>query len=122
MSRPTLSEERQALLAKMEASRVAYRRVLQGTEEERHAVQDVATAGVFPKSKTVRFVLDHPYLCAVTIAALLVGPRRIVHGARHAADRAAPVTSAFMRHQGKVRMALGMAATVARIIARRRGG
>lgn len=121
MSRPSLGEEKQALLAKMEASRVAYRRVLQGVEEERHAVQDVVTAGVFPKSHTVRFILDHPYLCTFALAALLVGPRRLSRGAQHAARRVTPAASAVMRHQGKLRLALGMATAVMRIVARHRG-
>jgi hypothetical protein len=113
----SLADEKQALLAKMQASRVAYRRMLLGTDDVETVIDNTQQATSFPKSKTVRWIRDHPYLSLLAIGALVIGPRRIV---RIAARRGKTATSMVIRNQNRVRAALGIVTAIARLIGRRR--
>lgn len=96
----SLETERQAILDRMQMRRENYRRMLTyGTEldevpsadtgiagEPRHALppaqayhpvrQSIPTQ--FPRSTLMRTITEHPYLCALGVAAVvLIGPKRI---------------------------------------------
>lgn len=117
----SLTDEKQALLAKMQASRVAYRRMLLGVDVEQASVVDAQSSDTFPKSKTVRWIRDHPYLIVLGVAAVAVAsrraPRQAVQSAMH---RGRAATSTFVRNQNKIRTAIGIATAVARFLERRR--
>ncbi|MBI1890097.1 MAG: hypothetical protein HYS18_05595 [Burkholderiales bacterium] len=113
----SLAEEKDALLAKMEASRVAYRRMLQGTDEVVTAVDTTRQAYTFPRSKTFRFIRDHPVLTAIAVAVLIVGPRR---SARTAMQGGRAIATTVSRNQNRLRIVFGVATTIARFAASRR--
>lgn len=72
MSTP-LENERDALLTRMDASRNSYRARL--VKRERHPMVD--DGGVFPRSRTFRFIARHPYYASMgMVAALALIPRR----------------------------------------------
>jgi hypothetical protein len=123
-STPSLSDEKQALLAKMEASRVAYRRMLMGTDTAQAAIEDVRPVGTFPRSHTMRFIQDHPYVVLGALAAVvaipLLGPRRIARTARTTAYKSRAATSVVMRNQNRIRLAITLATAAARFISQRR--
>ena len=79
--KPSLEEERRALLAQIEASRTAYRRMLTGTVAPDSAsstavFSSTEHASVFPRSRTVRWVMAHPVTVAAGVALLVwVAPR-----------------------------------------------
>ncbi len=119
----SLADEKQALLAKMQASRVAYRRMLLGVDTDNATVIDVEPLHVFPKSKTVRWIRDHPYLIALGITTLVLASRRAPRQAvRSAVHKGSAATSVFLRNQNKIRSAIGVVLAVARFIERRRHG
>jgi hypothetical protein len=72
----SLEEERQALLEQIHASRDAYRRMLRqsDTAEEKNteSVGLIGKGSGFPRSMTVRWIMQHPYLCAAVATALVV--------------------------------------------------
>ena len=114
----TLTEEKQALLARMQSSRMAYRRMLLGTEETQTVTDNLQSGNTsFPKSHTVRWIRDHPFLTALAVAALAIGPRRIVRVTR---QRAPVLTSTVRRHQNKVKLAVGIGTALARMLGKRR--
>jgi hypothetical protein len=103
MSGPSLEEERQAILERMQMRRESYRRALSdGIDLEQLPPPRSGTSGAggsktqlvhaqqvyptqrpvptrFPRSALMRALIDHPVLCAVGVAALVaIGPRRIV--------------------------------------------
>lgn len=119
MNRPSLADEKQALLNRMEASRVAYRHSLLGTDTVT-TVEDTAGANTFPRSKTLRWIREHPYLSALAVAALVAGPTRIVRTARGAIGYASAAGSIVTRNQNRIRVALGVASGITRLIAMRR--
>lgn len=75
--RPTLEEERRALLEQFEASRAVYRRLL----NTRTAPQDTSKPGSgFPRSHTMRWIVSHRWQLALGVAALiLIRPYRQLH-------------------------------------------
>jgi hypothetical protein len=79
----SLEQERQALLEQIHASRQAYRRLLTEADAEEFAHETNALysdpAQGFPRSMTVRWIMQHPYLCASIVigAVVLIGPGRI---------------------------------------------
>ncbi len=98
MSGPSLEEERKAILERMQMRRESYRRALtDGVDLEQirarpdnprpqqlvHAQPLYPTQRPvptrFPRSTLMRVLMDHPFLCAVGVAALVaIGPRRIM--------------------------------------------
>ena len=79
--KPSLEEERRALLAQIEASRTVYRRMLTGTVAPDSAsstavFSSTERASAFPRSHTVRWVMAHPVTVAAGVALLVwVAPR-----------------------------------------------
>jgi hypothetical protein len=85
---PSLQEERDALLEHIHASRAAYRRMLtevNAVEEEKFQNEAARLAPEqpgFPRSRTMRWIIKHPYLSALAVAGtaalVVIGPRRAV--------------------------------------------
>lgn len=82
--RPSLEEERRALLTRIEASRAVYRRMLSGAEDANgqqaaqssHEVALARKYAGFPRSRTVRWMMDHPLAVAAGISLLVwLAPR-----------------------------------------------
>jgi len=93
----SLEAERQAILDRMQMRRESYRRMLlDGTDMDQiavsrpvgepHALAPMQSFGSayrsvptqFPRSTLMRTITEHPYLCALGVAAVvLVGPKRI---------------------------------------------
>jgi hypothetical protein len=116
---PSLQEERDALIEHIHASRSAYRRMLTDintTEEQKFDNETARLAPQqkdFPRSMTMRWITQHPYLSAFAVAGVaalvVIGPRRAV---RTVAGRAAAVKqSAVVRRSGPVLGALTAVAT-----------
>ena len=120
-SHHSLNDEKQALLERMQASRAAYRRMLSGQEEIEMSVTEELPANTFPKSKTVRWIRDHPYLTLLGLTGVVLATRR---GPRQAArslvTRGSHAATTFSRNQQAIRSAIGIAAMLARTIAQRR--
>lgn len=117
----SLNDEKEALLARMQASRGAYQRLLLGQEEPVAPVRQVAPANAFPKSKTISWLRDHPYLAllGVTVAVLATQrkPRQMARTAVHKGGNAA---RAFSRNHQAIRTAIGVVALLARAAGQRR--
>lgn len=90
-----LEEQRDALLARIHASRASYRQQLQAMDAGEPApslkeMMHSPGSHPFPRSQSMRWLLSHPWLIAGGVAALvIVGPRRAISGL----GRAAPVVS-----------------------------
>ena len=94
----SLEEERQALLDQIHSSRAAYRRMLSKYDQpqENSGPPDAADDGglaplrgmpaAFPRSRTMRWIISHPYATAGAAAGLLalavIGPRRALASVR----------------------------------------
>jgi roadblock/LC7 domain-containing protein len=81
-----LEEQRDALLARIHASRDSYRQQMQAvdagkpTQSMKQMMND-PEAHPFPRSQTMRWLLGHPWLIAGGVAAVaVIGPRRAVNG------------------------------------------
>ncbi len=75
--KPSLEEERSALLAQIEASRAVYRRML-SSETTRHARKPLPTGTTsslhstsFPRSRTMGWLIRHPVAVAAGVALLV---------------------------------------------------
>lgn len=75
----SLEEERQAILQRMQESRQHYRHMLRDQPEVHvnpnhpqgwHAAYAVAD-DQFPRSKTLRWIAQHPFMCAAAVVALI---------------------------------------------------
>jgi hypothetical protein len=83
---PSLEEERRALLAQIEESREAYRHMLHpentpAGSDASGRPGDLQATEPFPRSATVRWIMDHPYLSALAVASVLImlrPPRRMM--------------------------------------------
>lgn len=93
MSLSSLEAERQSILDRMKMRRDTYRRMLtDGTDLDMEPVTRLTGTGLpvtvyrhdqtptrFPRSTFMRTIMDHPFLCAVGVAAVVaIGPRRII--------------------------------------------
>ncbi|QAU34045.1 hypothetical protein [Janthinobacterium sp. 17J80-10] len=121
-SHHSLTDEKQALLERMQASRTAYQRMLLGQDEkELPLAETLATNNVFPRSKTMRWIRDHPYLTLLGLTGAVLatrpGPRQ---AARSLVHRGSGAALAFSRNHQAIRSAIGIAAMLARAIAQRR--
>lgn len=73
----SLEEERQALLEQIHASRESYRRMLMQSDalEEKSTESHMNLVGKdngFPRSTTMRWVMQHPYLSAAVATAIVI--------------------------------------------------
>lgn len=119
--RNSLSEEKQALLDRMQASRGAYRRMLLGEDEIETPPVQTLPASTFPKSKTFRWIRDHPYLSLLGVtAAVLASQRAPRQAARSLIHKSGLAAGAFSRNHQAIRSAIGIAAMLARVISQRR--
>ncbi len=124
-SHPSLNDEKQALLARMQESRGAYQRMLLDKEEKTRPLAQDPPLNTFPKSKTIGWIRDHPYLTLLGLATVVLVTRP---APRHATSQAARsllhkgnvAASAFSRNHQAIRTALGIATMVARAVAQRR--
>ncbi|MES2536978.1 MAG: hypothetical protein V4632_14025 [Pseudomonadota bacterium] len=128
---PSLEDERRALLAQIDSSRDMYRRMLNPDAAAAHHAPDSRTDLLahdsFPRSTTVRWILDHPYLSALAVASLvvIVSSRRRI---RPAALRAPMVRSLagmaamLLRDPTKLRMATNIFSAAAAFLRQRRPG
>jgi hypothetical protein len=97
MSAPTLEQERQAILERMQARRQNYRRMLQDGDElgqmpTTSQLGSMHTHGFnaspyhplamgFEANSVLRVIRDHPLLLALGVATLVaVGPKRLMRG------------------------------------------
>lgn len=113
----SLEEERQALLEQIHSSRAAYRRMLAQYDEPGHNRQSshgVAHVHVsqkvrgmpaaFPRSMTMRWILEHPYavagVAAGVVALLAIGPGRVARTVR-SAPGLAPLTRKLQDRLGR---------------------
>lgn len=77
--KPSLEEERRALLMKIETSRAMYRRMLGGETQTTHVSQPQADPALshpignatFPRSQTMKWVMEHPVAVATGVALLI---------------------------------------------------
>jgi hypothetical protein len=105
---PSLEDERRALLEHIHASRAAYRRMLTEIDEEyeaqaTHHLHAMADDPGFPRSMTMRWIIQHPYATAGAVAGTvavvaLAAPRiaRVVERRRAMkAGRAAGLAGSF---------------------------
>lgn len=117
----SLADEKQALLAKMEASRIAYQRMLLGTDQQHAAVEHAISGSTFPKSQTGQWISAHPYLTLLGIVAVAMAtrpaPRQAARTVWHKGQR---VSSLLSSNQNQLRMAFGIATALGQYIARHR--
>lgn len=89
-----LQTEREAILSRMHSRRASYRRMLNdgGDFEERPAAHQVDGTHIYsyehaepldtPHNPVLRVIKEHPFLCALGVAALImIGPKRIMRAA-----------------------------------------
>lgn len=117
----SLSDEKHALLARMQATRGAYQRMLLGQEEAAIPVKHPPPAHAFPKSKTVAWIRDHPYLVLAGLAAVAIATRRAPRqAARTVFHKGGNVARTFSRNHQAIRTAIGIVAMLARVAGQRR--
>jgi hypothetical protein len=125
-----LEEQRDALLARIHASREAYRQQMRAVEASAPAPttyelthHDTLTHP-FPRSQTMRWMLGHPLLIAGGVAALLViGPRRAVNGVARMGplvSGAAGMLTMTLQDPAKMRVAARGVAALANMVRARR--
>jgi hypothetical protein len=121
---PSLEAERQAILARMQANREQYRRMLMdntGSSGHREpAPTNLANADMHPAysqpyahsftdyssarhNPALTWIKEHPFICAAAVAALVaIGPRRIASAARSVAAGGTALTALTLRNQQNV--------------------
>jgi hypothetical protein len=136
MSLQSLESERNAILNRMQMSRTGFRHKLADDEDEVHyAAEDLRTTSPsgslhhpayvaargrhrFPRSATMKLITQHPFACALAVAAVVViGPRRIM---RTALNSGTAVTALTLRNQANVDMIGRVLALVGQQVAQRR--
>jgi len=124
-----LEEQRDALLARIHASREAYRKQVQTVEVSTpaptmHALMHEHDTHPFPRSQTMRWLLGHPLLIAGGVAALMViGPRRAVNNVARVGplvSGAAGILTTTLQDPAKMRMAARSVAALANMVRERR--
>ncbi|OGB27015.1 MAG: hypothetical protein A3I66_22285 [Burkholderiales bacterium RIFCSPLOWO2_02_FULL_57_36] len=71
----SLEDERRALLDQIHSSREVYRRMLTQSDKPEHKtvegnIVDVSRAERFPRSMTMRWIVQHPYMSAAAVVAV----------------------------------------------------
>jgi hypothetical protein len=124
-----LEEQRDALLARIHASREAYRLQMHTVEVSppaptMHELMDQSQPHPFPRSQTMRWLLGHPLVIAGGVAALLViGPRRAVNGVARVGplvSSAAGMLTMTLQDPAKMRVAARGVAALANMVRARR--
>ena len=124
-----LEEQRDALLARIHASREAYRQQMHTVEVSKpaptmHELMDDTRIHPFPRSQTMRWLLGHPLIIAGGVAALLViGPRRAVNGVAKVGplvSGAAGMLTMTLQDPAKMRVAARGIAALANMVRARR--
>jgi len=125
----SLEEERQAILDRMESSREHYRRMLLNEPEvhasehhppERHA-SHVMVSEEFPRSRAMRWMMQHPFLCITAVAAIvMIGPARLTRTAlKGGKTTGAVVKRSPSKIEAIARLAMAAASIAQQISARR---
>jgi hypothetical protein len=124
-----LEQQRDALLARIHASREAYRQTMHAVEVSKpaptmHELLDDTRTQPFPRSQTMRWLLGHPLVVAGGIAALaLIGPRRMVNGVARAAplvSSAAGLLTMTLQDPTRMRAAARSVSALAKMVRDRR--
>jgi hypothetical protein len=124
-----LEEQRDALLARIHASRAAYRHQMQAVEVSApaptmHELMHDTRTHPFPRSQTMRWLLGHPLVIAGGVAALLaIGPRRAVNGVARVGpviSSAAGLLTMTLQDPAKMRVAARGIAALAKMVRERR--
>lgn len=91
---PSLTEERQALLDQIHASRDAYRRMLSSESNEKAEKMKAAEfsqanqRATFPRSKTIGWIMEHPYATAAGVVALALALPTAASASKRATEKA----------------------------------
>ena len=124
-----LEEQRDALLARIHASRASYREQLHAMDagNPSPSMQELMHDPVnhpFPRSQSMRWLLSHPWLIAGGVAALvIIGPRRAINGVGRAAplvSSAAAMLTTTLQDPARMRGATRGLASLAQMIRSRR--
>lgn len=124
-----LEEQRDALLARIHASREAYRQQMHVVEvpppaPTMHELMDDTRTHPFPRSQTMRWLLGHPLMIAGGVAALVaIGPRRAVNSVARVGplvSSAAGLVTMTLQDPAKMRVAARGMATLANMVRSRR--
>lgn len=126
-----LEEQRDALLARIHASREKYRQQMHTVEASAsapaptmHELMHDTQGHPFPRSQTMRWLLGHPLIIAGGVAALLViGPRRVVNGVAKVGpliSGAAGLLTMTLQDPAKMRVATRGVAALANMVRARR--
>ena len=124
-----LDEQRDALLARIHASREAYRLQMNTVEVSApaptmHELMHDTRTHPFPRSQTMRWLLGHPLAIAGGVAALLIiGPRRAVNGVAKVGplvSGAAGLLTMTLQDPARMRVATRGIATLANMVRERR--
>lgn len=117
----SLTDEKQALLARMQASRTAYQRMLTGEDEGQAPAITPLPENAFPRSKTMRWVKEHPYLTLIGLSGVVLASRRSSRqAARSIVRKSSGAAGAFSRNHQAIRSAIGIVAMLTRAIEQRR--
>ncbi|MET0962683.1 MAG: hypothetical protein ABWY05_07675 [Noviherbaspirillum sp.] len=124
-----LEERRDALLARIHASRESYRQQMlgvdagQSTPTMQQMMKDPQTHP-FPRSQTMRWLLGHPLLIAGGVAAVaVIGPRRAVNGVARVGpiiSTVATMITMTLQDPAKMRIATRGMASLMNIVRSRR--
>lgn len=122
---PSLQEEKRALLARMQASRTDYRRLLTETDEpdrqdERMQEPDMPhpPEAAFPRSRTVQWIMAHPWLCLFGVVAIVAArPDRMLSSV---VQRGARMSATAVRFQSQVLVAMKIFGMVKDFLSQRR--
>jgi hypothetical protein len=145
----SLEAERQTILARMQANREQYRRMLMDNPDSgrraNHAGAHHATPAHLAAADTqsaytpsyahsysdfsdlrhnpaLRWVKEHPWLCVAAVAAVVaIGPRRIARTARSVAESGGALTALTLRNQQNVEMLGRLISTVVNYVQSERG-
>lgn len=120
-----LEEQRDALLARIHASRESYRQQVQAMDAT-HSTPTMQQmmhdpkGHPFPRSQSMRWLLSHPMLIAGAAAAfVIIGPRRVINGIGRAGpmiSTAAAMVTTTLQDPAKMRMATRGLATLTNMV------
>ena len=124
-----LEEQRDALLARIHASREAYRKQMNAVEAGASTptmkqMMEDRRSHPFPRSQTMRWLLGNPWLIAGGVTAVaIVGPRRVINGVARVGPLVTGVAGLLtttLQDPAKMRAATRGIATLANMVRARR--